>query len=882
MEKAGAAQAVTVVLEDEIDLSRGDVLVHQDHRPALARTFDAHLIWMGEAPLLPGKRYEFKIGHRYVKGVVDSIQHRIDVNDLTTRETESLDLNGLARVRIALEEPVAIDDYKLSRATGSFIIVDLLHFGTVGAGMVIAPHTHAVRASSDVVWQPTKVTAKIRANQKNQKPAVVWFTGLSGAGKSTLANALEQALVQRGHHSYLLDGDNMRHGLNKDLDFSEAGRAENIRRIGEVSALFVDAGLLVITAFISPFRADRNSIRERIGDEKFIEIHVSTSLEECEKRDPKGLYVKARAGKISNFTGIDSPYEPPFNPQLTIDTSKVAIGVARRPDPALPREQGLPAPGGSRSMSSGVVIQGNFPIPEERRDQLQQLATELNREQLMWLSGYFAGAAAAAPSSIPAFQNNLLGGAQARAQHPAAAAPAAVAPIAPAAAALPTLTIISASHTGNGRKISEKLLAAVQALGMQARMIKAGDYQPREIAKEKLLYVVISTHGDGDPPDEARGLYEFLGTKRAPQLPELQYSVLALGDSSYPKFCEAGRVVDERLAKLGAKRLLPRVDCDVDFEKLATAWADDALARVREIAEKLKPASGAVTPMPSAAPAPVVAELHRAQSRHGGSARQPAHRRPPGAARSAPRGARVPGPRQALQAGRRARHRASQSGFGHRRRAESHQARWRRDRLARRQDAHAARVAARRARAHAHRAAVAGAGGQAGEGRHHRAARQCSGHGQTHGQLPGLRRAGQLSGGVDAGGAGGDAASGRRPRVFDRLEPRRGGRRGASHRGRRRQRHRSQVAGRRGLALRGEYAGGQQRAGLDRAQRALPRAGRRRARHHHGRPRHRRRAVPRLPAGARGHAAPPAATGCSSAAARCITISSTSSSGSRR
>ena len=230
----------------------------------------------------------------------------------------------------------------------------------------------------------------------------------------------------------------------------------------------------------------------------------------------------------------------------------------------------------------------------------------------MWLSGYFAGAAAAAPSSIPAFQNNLLSGAQARAQHPAAGAPAAVAPIAPAAAALPTLTIISASHTGNGRKISEKLLAAVQALGMQARMIKAGDYQPREIAKEKLLYVVISTHGDGDPPDEARGLYEFLGTKRAPQLPELQYSVLSLGDSSYPKFCEAGRVVDERLAKLGAKRLLPRVDCDVDFEKLATTWADDALARVREYTEKLKPASGVVTPMPSAAPAPVVAELHRA------------------------------------------------------------------------------------------------------------------------------------------------------------------------------------------------------------------------------------------------------------------------------
>ncbi|HWN37387.1 MAG TPA: flavodoxin domain-containing protein, partial [Gammaproteobacteria bacterium] len=271
-------------------------------------------------------------------------------------------------------------------------------------------------------------------------------------------------------------------------------------------------------------------------------------------------------------------------------------------------------------MSGGVVIQGNFPIPEERRDQLQQLATELNREQLMWLSGYFAGAAAAAPSSIPGFQNNLLGGAQARAQIPAAAtaAPAFVSP-APAAAAapLPTLTIISASHTGNGRKISEKLLAAVQGIGMQARVVKAGDYQPREIAKEKLLYVIISTHGDGDPPDEARGLYEFLGTKRAPQLPDLQYSVLALGDTSYPKFCEAGRVVDERLAKLGAKRLLPRVDCDVDFEKLAQTWADDALARVREIKDKLAPVGAPIatgfsgqTTAAAVAPTP---ELTRAQ-----------------------------------------------------------------------------------------------------------------------------------------------------------------------------------------------------------------------------------------------------------------------------
>jgi sulfite reductase (NADPH) flavoprotein alpha-component len=269
-----------------------------------------------------------------------------------------------------------------------------------------------------------------------------------------------------------------------------------------------------------------------------------------------------------------------------------------------------------------VILTGNFPIPEDRRPLLQQLVTELNREQLMFLSGYFAGAAAASPAGIPAYQENLPG-AHARAPQPQLtsnvsqfAPPAAAASAAVSAA--PTLTVISASHTGNGRKISEKLVAAVQALGLQARLVKAGDYNPRDIAKEKLLYVVISTHGDGDPPDEARAIYEFLGTKRAPQLPELQYSVLALGDTSYPKFCEAGRVVDERLAKLGAKRLLPRVDCDVDFEKLAQTWVDDALARMREIKDKLAPAggqTGSAIPTgvaPQAAPAPVAPELTRA------------------------------------------------------------------------------------------------------------------------------------------------------------------------------------------------------------------------------------------------------------------------------
>jgi sulfite reductase (NADPH) flavoprotein alpha-component len=246
-------------------------------------------------------------------------------------------------------------------------------------------------------------------------------------------------------------------------------------------------------------------------------------------------------------------------------------------------------------MSSATILQGKFPLPDERRALVTQLATGLDREQLIWVSGYFAGLASATPGSV------VAAGGQVGAAAPAPAA---------AAAAVPTLTILSASHTGNGRKISDKLLAAVQAAGVSARVVKAGDYQPREIAKEKLLYIVISTHGDGDPPDEARGLYEYLGTKRAPQLPDLQYSVLALGDTSYPKFCEAGRVVDERLAKLGAKRLLPRVDCDVDFEKLAQTWADDALARVREFAEKHQPAGTTVTITPVA---PAVAELTRAQ-----------------------------------------------------------------------------------------------------------------------------------------------------------------------------------------------------------------------------------------------------------------------------
>jgi bifunctional enzyme CysN/CysC len=326
LEEAHVGQAITVTLEDEIDISRGDVLVHSDRSPSVGDRFDAHLIWMADAPLLPGKQYEFKLGPRYVNGTVEIIHHRIDVNDASEHAVRELKLNEIGLCRIALNEQVAFDTYDTCRSTGGLVVVDRLQHGTVGAGMIRRAAIHAMaERAGNLFWQPTRVTRDQRANQKGQQPCILWLTGLSGAGKSTVANALEQMLHLRGHHSYLLDGDNVRHGLNKDLDFTDAGRVENIRRIGEVAKLFVDAGLIVVTAFISPFRSDREMVRKLVNEGEFVEIHVSTPIEVCEQRDPKGLYAKARTGTIKNFTGVSSPYEAPETPELNLDTSRLSV-----------------------------------------------------------------------------------------------------------------------------------------------------------------------------------------------------------------------------------------------------------------------------------------------------------------------------------------------------------------------------------------------------------------------------------------------------------------------------------------------------------------------------------------------------------------------------
>ena len=316
-EEAVSGEAVTLTLVDEVDISRGDVLAAADHRPEVADQFSAHLIWMHEDKLIPNRSYLLKLGTRTVGAGITDIKHRVDVNTFEKLAAKSLGLNEVGVVNIRLSEPIAFEPYAENRTGGAFILIDRLTNLTVGAGTV----EFGLRRATNIHWQALDVTKDSRARLKNQKPALLWFTGLSGAGKSTIANLVEKRLSFMSKHTFLLDGDNVRHGLNSDLGFSDAARVENIRRVGETAKLMVDAGLIVLASFISPFRAERDLARAMLEPGEFVEIHVATPLAIAEARDPKGLYKRAREGQIPHFTGVSSPYEPPQQPELTLDAA---------------------------------------------------------------------------------------------------------------------------------------------------------------------------------------------------------------------------------------------------------------------------------------------------------------------------------------------------------------------------------------------------------------------------------------------------------------------------------------------------------------------------------------------------------------------------------
>jgi bifunctional enzyme CysN/CysC len=319
LHEAVAGQSVTITLADEIDCSRGDVLCAADRPAPSADQFRTHLVWMAEEAMQPGRAYLVKIGARTVGASISGPEFRIDVNTLEQQQAETLCLNEIGVCDIRLDRPIAFDPYVENRDMGGFIVIDRITNNPVGAGMLRTP----LRRSHNVHWQAVEVTKDSHAALKGHRPAVVWFTGLSGAGKSTIANLVEKRLHAEGIHTYLLDGDNVRHGLNKDLGFSEADRHENIRRIAEVSRLMVDAGLVVLTSFISPFRAERAMARALLEEGEFVEVHVDTPLDVAEQRDTKGLYAKARRGELKDFTGIDSPYEAPESPEIRVDTTSM-------------------------------------------------------------------------------------------------------------------------------------------------------------------------------------------------------------------------------------------------------------------------------------------------------------------------------------------------------------------------------------------------------------------------------------------------------------------------------------------------------------------------------------------------------------------------------
>ena len=318
LEEAVAGQAVTLTLADEIDISRGDLLADPLNRPAHADQLEAYLVWMHEDVLLPGRSYLLKTGATTVPALVSDLKYKVNVNTLEHIAGKTLALNEIGVCNLSLGKSISFDPYRENRATGNFILIDRMTNATVGAGMI----DFALRRATNIHWQALDVDKGSRSAMKNQKPCVLWFTGLSGAGKSTIANLVEKKLHSLGKHTYLLDGDNVRHGLNRDLGFTDADRVENIRRVAEAAKLMVDAGMIVLVSFISPFRSERDMAREMLEEGEFCEIYVSTSLEVCEARDPKGLYQKARAGELKNFTGIDSAYEVPENPEITVDAGQ--------------------------------------------------------------------------------------------------------------------------------------------------------------------------------------------------------------------------------------------------------------------------------------------------------------------------------------------------------------------------------------------------------------------------------------------------------------------------------------------------------------------------------------------------------------------------------
>ncbi len=321
---AGAGRGVTLTLEDEIDISRGDIITAAESPCQTADQFRARLLWMDSDSMAPGREYLFKSNTQSTSMTLGKLKHRIDVNTLEEIPAQKLDMNEIGICNISLSKRIAFDAYDDDPAMGGFIIIDRISNNTVGMGLIDYP----LRRSDNIHWQTMDITKENRSKQKSQKARVIWFTGLSGSGKSSIANILEKKLNNLGRHTIILDGDNVRHGLNKDLGFTETDRVENIRRVGETSKLMVEAGLICITSFISPFEAERKMVRNLLETDEFIEVFIDTPLEECEKRDVKGLYAKARAGELPNFTGISSPYENPMNPEIRIDTTTMTAEEA--------------------------------------------------------------------------------------------------------------------------------------------------------------------------------------------------------------------------------------------------------------------------------------------------------------------------------------------------------------------------------------------------------------------------------------------------------------------------------------------------------------------------------------------------------------------------